>query len=58
MTGGEDWILRPVDAGLIPYTALKDGAVDLGDIALMNDYLDLKADNAARIDKWRNDHES
>ncbi|MFC0228682.1 DUF6889 family protein [Serratia aquatilis] len=58
MTGGEDWILRPVDAGLIPYTALKDGTVDLGDIALMNDYLDLKADNAVRIEKWRNDHES
>ncbi|MBL1887430.1 NTP pyrophosphohydrolase, partial [Klebsiella pneumoniae] len=24
--------MRPVDAGYIPYTALKDGSVDLADI--------------------------
>lgn len=49
--------MRPVDAGLIPYTALKDGTVDLADIARMNDWLDLKDDNAYRIAKWRAEHE-
>lgn len=27
------------------YESLKDGALDLGDIALMNDYLAMDADN-------------
>ncbi len=45
--------MRPVDAGLIPYTALKDGSVDLADVARMNDWLDLKADNENSIAKWR-----
>jgi hypothetical protein len=49
--------MDPVGAGLIPYTALKDGSVDLADIARMNDWLDLKADNQARIDKWRDANE-
>ncbi|MCW2485720.1 MULTISPECIES: DUF6889 family protein [Enterobacterales] len=49
--------MRPVDAGHIPYTALKDGSVDLADIARMNDYLDMKADNEYRIAKWREDNE-
>lgn len=38
---------------MIPYTALKDGSVDLADIARLNDWLDVKADNAARIERWR-----
>ena len=49
--------MRPVDAGYIPYTALKDGSLDLADIARMNDWLDLKADNDYRIAKWREDNE-
>ncbi|WP_373272674.1 DUF6889 family protein [Escherichia coli] len=50
-------LLNPVDAGLIPYTALKDGSVDLYDIALLNDHLAVKADNQRRIEKWREDNE-
>lgn len=46
-----------IDAGLIPYTALKDGSVDLYDIALLNDHLAVKADNQRRIEKWREDNE-
>lgn len=57
MPEGEDFLMRPVDAGLIPYTALKDGSVDLADIARMNDWLDLKADNENRIAKWREANE-
>ncbi|MEI2684624.1 MULTISPECIES: DUF6889 family protein [Erwinia] len=49
--------MRPVDAGYIRYDKLLDGSVDLADIARMNDWLDLKADNQARIDKWRQDNE-
>ena len=54
---GEDYLMRPVDAGYIPYSALKDGSVDLADIARMNDWLDLKADNEHRIARWREANE-
>ncbi|MCT4713256.1 MAG: NTP pyrophosphohydrolase [Ewingella sp.] len=53
MPDGLSYLLDPVDAGLIDFTALKDGSVDLCDIALMNDHLAVKADNQQRIDKWR-----
>lgn len=45
--------MDPVDAGYILYTALKDGSVDLADIARMNDWLGLKQDNEARMARWR-----
>jgi hypothetical protein len=57
LPGGEDYILRPARAGLCKYEALKDGRIDLYDIALMNDYLDMEADNEAKIAKWRQDNE-
>lgn len=47
--------MRPVHAGYIPYTALTDGSTDLADIARMNDWLDINADNKARIQKWESD---
>nr|WP_282748930.1 hypothetical protein [Hafnia paralvei] len=36
---------------------IKTGHIDLYDIALMNDYIDMKADNNARIERWRQDNE-
>jgi hypothetical protein len=42
---------------VLSYTALKDGSVDLADIARMNDWIDIKADNDARIRKWEKDQE-
>ncbi|RXY53117.1 NTP pyrophosphohydrolase [Klebsiella pneumoniae] len=36
---------------------MKDGSVDLADIARMNDWLELKADNENRIAKWREANE-
>ncbi|MDU5474023.1 MAG: NTP pyrophosphohydrolase [Pantoea sp.] len=57
MPDGLSYLLDPVDAGLIPYTALKDGSVDLCDIALMNDHLAVKADNQRRIAQWREENE-
>nr|WP_239504684.1 hypothetical protein [Serratia marcescens] len=36
---------------------LKSGAVDLCDIAMMNDYLDVEEENQRRIEKWSRDNE-
>jgi hypothetical protein len=45
-----DWLLRPVLSGLCAYESLKNGALDLADIALMNDALDVKYENQNKID--------
>jgi hypothetical protein len=57
MTGGEDYLLRPVEAGMCSMVDLKSGAVDLFDIAMLNDYLDIKAENKNRIEEWRQKNE-
>ena len=49
MPDGEDWLLLPVHAGLCRYESLKDGTLDLADIALMNDSLMCRADNEAIV---------
>ena len=45
----EDWLLTPVLHGLCRYESLKDGTIDLEDIARMNDALDVKFENERRI---------
>jgi hypothetical protein len=45
MAGGEDWLMRPVLRGLCRYESLKDGSVDLCDIARMNEALDVSDHN-------------
>ena len=45
---GEDWLMRPVMAGLCRYESLIDGALDLEDIACMNDALDVRDENERR----------
>ncbi|HBX3035890.1 TPA: NTP pyrophosphohydrolase [Klebsiella pneumoniae] len=57
MPEGESFLARPVTKGLCRYESLKDGSLDLADIARMNDWLDLEADNEYRIAKWREDNE-
>jgi hypothetical protein len=42
---GEDWLLRPVVRQMCRYESLKDGTLDLCDIALMNEALDVIEDN-------------
>jgi len=42
---GEDWLLRPVVRQLCRYESLKDGTLDLADIALMNEALDVIEEN-------------
>jgi hypothetical protein len=41
----EDWLLEPVKAGMCRYESLKDGTLDMTDIALMNDKLAVDIDN-------------
>lgn len=45
LPGGEDWLLRPVVKGMCRYESLKNGELDLEDVALMNDALDVVAEN-------------
>lgn len=48
MPDGMDWLMRPVDAGMCNYQELIDGTLDICDVADMNDYLDVKTENAYR----------
>lgn len=45
LPGGEDWLLRPVVKGMCRFESLKNGDLDLKDVALMNDALDVLAEN-------------
>ncbi|WP_443111515.1 DUF6889 family protein [Burkholderia sp. FERM BP-3421] len=49
LPGGEDWILAPVLEGLCTFESLKDGTLDLADVALLNDALAVRADNHAAL---------
>ena len=40
--------MRPVLRGMCRFESLKDGTLDLCDIALMNEALDVEAENAGR----------
>lgn len=51
MAQGEDWLLRPVIEGMCRYESLKDGTIDLEDIARMNEALDARAENEKRYRK-------
>lgn len=55
MASGEDWILRPVIEGLCKYESLKDGTLDLVDVAIMNESLDVRAENEKRYRKANED---
>lgn len=46
--------MRPVLKGMCRYESLKDGTLDLADIALMNDALDVQADNQRLLDEAQN----
>lgn len=51
MEGQEDWLLRPVLHRLCLYESLKDGRLSLWDVALMNEALDVEAENHNRLNK-------
>lgn len=46
--------MRPVLAGLLKAESLYDGTVDLAQIALLNDALDVQAENQRRYDAAMN----
>ena len=45
--------MRPVEAGLISFEALRRTEITLLDVALLNDHLDAKAENEARWRRWQ-----
>ncbi|WP_409449601.1 DUF6889 family protein [Acinetobacter sp.] len=45
--------MRPVIKGMCKYESLTNGELDLADIALMNDALDVVADNEYLLNKER-----
>jgi len=51
MPDGEEWIMRPVGEKMCLYESLIDGTLDLSDVARMNDYLDVRAENEKRYRK-------
>ena len=48
MTGGEDWLMAPVLAGMCSYESLRDGTLDIADVAIMNEALEVRAENDRR----------
>lgn len=52
MATGEDYVLRPVMRGMCTYESLKSGALDLNDIATMNDAIDVDETNRSRMQEW------
>ncbi|MDY6450712.1 hypothetical protein SKM58_07785 [Acinetobacter faecalis] len=48
-----DWLMRPCVKGMCKFESLKNGKIDLADIALMNDALDVIADNEYLIQQER-----
>jgi hypothetical protein len=48
MEGGEDWLLQPIDAGMLPFSALNDTGYHLADWVLCLEYMDVKAENSHR----------
>ena len=47
----EEWILTPVEAGMCRYESLLDGTLSLHDIARMNEFLMVQAENKARVEE-------
>lgn len=48
MPDNEDWLYRPVLKGLVDYKDLKNGVVDLYDVAVLNDAIDVQEENEFR----------
>ena len=53
MPDESDWLMRPVIKGMCKYESLINGTLDLADIALMNDALDVVADNEYLLNQER-----
>ena len=51
MTDGEEWLMRPVSKGFCRYESLKDGTLDLEDVARMNAAIDVESENERRYQR-------
>lgn len=51
MSDGEEWVIRPAIERVCLYESLKDGTLDLEDVARMNAGLDVKVENENRRNK-------
>jgi hypothetical protein len=49
MSTGLDWVLRPVAERMCLYESLKDGTLDLNDIADMNEKISVDNENRSRL---------
>lgn len=49
MADGEDWLLRPAIERVCSYESLVNGVLSLEDVAVMNEALDVKSENEARL---------
>jgi hypothetical protein len=45
MPDNEEYLLRLVKNGLVSYLDLKNGLIDLGDVRMLNNYLDVLSTN-------------
>lgn len=48
MDGEEDWMMRPIIAGLLPYLALDDPAYSLADFVFCCEALEVQGENQLR----------
>ncbi|SDO51954.1 hypothetical protein SAMN05216360_12533 [Methylobacterium phyllostachyos] len=48
LPNGYSWLLRPVERNMCLFESLLNGAIDLADIALMNDAISVAAENQSR----------
>lgn len=44
-----NWVMRPVEMGYCRMESLRDGSLDLEDLALMNDAIEVRLENERRI---------
>ena len=49
MSDEEDWVMRPAVEGVCLYESLIDGTLDLADVARINEALDVREENQARV---------
>lgn len=54
MPDGEDFLLRPVAAGMCKFESLIDGTLDLVHVLTMNEYLDNRLHNEELLRRVKN----
>jgi hypothetical protein len=55
MNEEEDWVMRPVLEGMCHYESLIDGTLGLLDVARMNEAMEIRDENQARVHEAQED---